>query len=1240
MLLATVGAGAPAGATAPAAKVATSLTATISASTVAYDGTIKLTGKLTRSSGAALSGKKVSLYGRAPLTTTWKLVTSATTSSTGTYSFTRSALRAAQQFRTTFAGDTGFTAATSPTRMVRVTAPFLSSTVTPSDATVRLGSTVTWTVRTATALSGSSAEVQAYSGGSWGTVASAPVRPNGSVAIPFTVYYPKATPYRVRLPEVYGVLETAASPSRKIAAKTATITTTSLPTATMHAPYTATVKASYVLAPLTWSVEGDLPPGLTFSKGKLTGTPTSAGTWPITVTLGDSSGYTDSAQLDVVVVEPATPVILDADLPQAVRGLQLAYPVQAVGGHGARTWSRTAGTLPAGITLRPDGTLVGTPTADGTSTFTLRVEDAEGASASAALSLTVVAPVDWLHPEVGPAGASTTTDGVIRPSDLARLRVEQTRAPSAATAVAGGVLYTSGQFETSQVYGLIASSLSTGEELWRAPVLTTYGQSVDCTEIFVTAALVICQTQGAVVAFDRGGDHDVAWSTLDTEELTTQTAVVVGDRLIAAHGAGSTWSLRAWSLATGVQLWQRPLGDMYPSDIASDGTRVFVSFWDAPMRTFAVGGTGTPGWTAGTDVQQVLVVGGDVITSEQLPSGATSVVRRSAATGAVVWSTTPSRPVYLDLAADATNVYVPTAQFSEWGGAYDTGVIALRLTDGTQRWVMDTWQQVWGGITVAPGVVWVHTSGLIREQGESQLYAVDPATGAVLRQIAIPGPTYLQPIVADGKVLARYWSGMQVLSINAPLPVLPLQLLSPAWTGTAYSTDLAASGGTGSRTWALTSGSLPAGLTLTSGGRISGTPATAGSSSFVVRVTDAAGRTASRPMALAVRTAATSTWVTGGGGATRSGFAASEAAVNVDAMAGFAQRWRSQAFEQPSGNPHGWRGGEVVVDATRVLDLGQDGSLRLFPTSGTGAVAPTWTASVPGGLDGEIFAGTPTLSGSSVIALTNRSRVVVLDAATGASSWSTLLPAESPADGTGSVLPVGGRLVVHVGKNVYALSAGTHAVVWTAPVPANSGYDGFDLATDGTRLFGYDKCDLVALDAATGARVWTKRFGYPGSSCTSAGYESPYVAPVVADGVVYGTGLEGITAFDPATGAVLWQTREPTFFAPAVSERWIALTSIDGGVVLVDRTTGASVLRSATSLGASTAPVLVGDAVVVRDNSGRLVALDIATLQTQWSSPALPAGLWGQSASHSRPSVAGGRIWAYANDGSIRAYGG
>ena len=70
----------------------------------------------------------------------------------------------------------------------------------------------------------------------------------------------------------------------------------------------------------------------------------------------------------------------------------------------------------------------------------------------------------------------------------------------------------------------------------------------------------------------------------------------------------------------------------------------------------------------------------------------------------------------------------------------------------------------------------------------------------------------------------------------------------------SYSQTLIASGGGGSYTWSIVSGSLPAGLSLSPGGVISGTPATAGAYSFTVQVSDGVS-TATQSLSITITSA-------------------------------------------------------------------------------------------------------------------------------------------------------------------------------------------------------------------------------------------------------------------------------------------------------------------------------------------------------------------------------------------------
>jgi hypothetical protein len=71
--------------------------------------------------------------------------------------------------------------------------------------------------------------------------------------------------------------------------------------------------------------------------------------------------------------------------------------------------------------------------------------------------------------------------------------------------------------------------------------------------------------------------------------------------------------------------------------------------------------------------------------------------------------------------------------------------------------------------------------------------------------------------------------------------------------GVSYSQNLTATGGTLPHTWSITAGALPPGLSLaSSAGAISGTPTTAGASSFTVRVSDNASHSTVQALSITI----------------------------------------------------------------------------------------------------------------------------------------------------------------------------------------------------------------------------------------------------------------------------------------------------------------------------------------------------------------------------------------------------
>ena len=81
--------------------------------------------------------------------------------------------------------------------------------------------------------------------------------------------------------------------------------------------------------------------------------------------------------------------------------------------------------------------------------------------------------------------------------------------------------------------------------------------------------------------------------------------------------------------------------------------------------------------------------------------------------------------------------------------------------------------------------------------------------------------------------------------------------LPTANVASPYSQTVLASGGQTPYTWSLASGSLPAGLQVSSTGAIAGTPTTTGTASFTVQVRDAAQATAQQTLSITVNPAGT-----------------------------------------------------------------------------------------------------------------------------------------------------------------------------------------------------------------------------------------------------------------------------------------------------------------------------------------------------------------------------------------------
>jgi len=131
---------------------------------------------------------------------------------------------------------------------------------------------------------------------------------------------------------------------------------------------------------------------------------------------------------------------------------------------------------------------------------------------------------------------------------------------------------------------------------------------------------------------------------------------------------------------------------------------------------------------------------------------------------------------------------------------------------------------------------------------------LSPATGAISGTPNTAGTANFTVQVADsasGKTSQAF-----VLTINPASGTLAITTSSPlpnGTAGTAYSQTLAATGGAPPYTWSVISGALPSGISLNvSSGSLTGTPASAGTFTFTVQVSDKNSLKASKSFAVTV----------------------------------------------------------------------------------------------------------------------------------------------------------------------------------------------------------------------------------------------------------------------------------------------------------------------------------------------------------------------------------------------------
>ncbi len=200
---------------------------------------------------------------------------------------------------------------------------------------------------------------------------------------------------------------------------------------------------------------------------------------------------------------------------------------------------------------------------------------------------------------------------------------------------------------------------------------------------------------------------------------------------------------------------------------------------------------------------------------------------------------TKTQLLSIRVAAPLTVATAPTLPDAIVGVPYST---TLQTSGGTAP---VSWSVIAGAL---PGGLQLSPAGLISGIPSAPSFTTTSALG--------PANTFTAQ-AQDSASPSQTTSIVLSLHVATPLSVGTLTL-PDGLTGSPYLQTLTTSGGTGNVSWTVVSGALPPGLTLSTAGVISGTPATVNilGSTFTVQATDSGSPSQSAPRTLTLRIAA------------------------------------------------------------------------------------------------------------------------------------------------------------------------------------------------------------------------------------------------------------------------------------------------------------------------------------------------------------------------------------------------
>jgi len=605
--------------------------------------------------------------------------------------------------------------------------------------------------------------------------------------------------FTIQVTDVKGVVSTGSCPFTIISGPT--ISCPSVSSGEVSVPFSATVGVSGGTSPYTFSVAtGTLPAGLALSpsSGAITGTPTAVGSFTIQVT--DAKGVTSASSCPFTII--SGPTINCPSVSSGEVNVAFSATVGVTGGTSPYTYSLSAGTLPAGLTLNASsGAITGTPTAAGT--FTIQVTDAKGVVSASSCPFTIISGPTISCPSVSSGEVSASF--------------------SASVGVSGGT--------SPYIFSVASGTLPAGLSLNASTgAITGTPTAAGTFTIQVTDAKGVVSASSCPFTIISG--PTISCPSVSSGEMNAAFSATVG-----VTGGTSPYT---FSAATGT----------LPAGLTLNSSSGAITGTPTAAGTFTIQVTDAKGVVATSSCPFTIISGPSIscpsVSSGEVNAAFSATVGVSGGTSPDIFSVASGTlPAGLSLNA-STGVITgtPTAagaftiQVTDAKGVVSASSCPFTISNGP----------IISCPLVSSGEVNAAFSATVGVSGGTSPYVFSVASGTLPAGLSLNASTgaITGTPTAAGSFTIQVTDGKGVVSASScPFtiingPTINCPSVSSGEAGVAFSSTIGVSGGTAPYLFSVASGALPAGLTLnSSSGAITGTPTAAGT--FTIKVTDGKG---------------------------------------------------------------------------------------------------------------------------------------------------------------------------------------------------------------------------------------------------------------------------------------------------------------------------------------------------------------------------------------------------------------